>query len=180
MKCTTCGAEVSREECDPHSGVCHKCQAAAAGGKEDQTRGKSSGLLLWAGRIGHVLLCALVGAPFGVLGLFLVASLLLFTHRTLGWLLWLLDVVSFGMIVPPLPPYEQTHLPEDEGHLSGRERWQVLLASLVAIAILVACYLLGDLKGVLIGGGVLGALLGATLSILSQLPERKRPAAPAP
>jgi hypothetical protein len=135
-------------------------------------------VLKWSGRIGHVLLCAVVLAPFGALGLFLVALAPVFTRKFnflagWWWLLVLLRALTKGGT--PMPPvtdkYTDNQLRDWEG--SRWENGQVILAALVTLAALIGCYFLDGWTGVLICGAVLGALIGATLSILSQLPAGK-------
>jgi hypothetical protein len=56
----------------------------------------------------------------------------------------------------------------------------MLCAFLLAVGLLVFCYYLDGWKGILIGGAALGALIGATLSILSQVPPKAKATTPAP
>jgi hypothetical protein len=174
MKCPVCGAEVSMEQFDLLSDTCRDCVDKRLGRK----RKVYPLVVRWGGRIGHVLLCALVCAPFGVVGLGVVVVIGLWGLNPLrfpivvffdplgGFLAW------FGLGFPTGYDHEE--------HEFFSDVWKVFPAFLLAMAILVFCYYLDEWRGVLIGGALLGALIGAILSILSQLPPRTKAARRAP
>jgi hypothetical protein len=142
------------------------CVAKRKGLPQQAGQGGFSPFVTWSGRIGHVLLCALLGAPFGVLLLVVIGLAAL-----VSWVSWLpLLQERWWIQLPSIADTERT--------VTGSEKAKALLILLAVFAILILCYILGDVMGVLIGGAILGALIGATLSILSQWPEKPRPPVP--
>jgi hypothetical protein len=159
------------EQCDLYSGVCHECTATAAAQRGEVPK-KTPGALIWAGRIGHVLVCALLGAPFGVLGLGFMAILGLFA-LTPAPMHGLLRFYLFGWfaLAEDAPRVES----EDMTILRSEGGWKAQVAFGVTLAILIVCFSLDGWRGFLIGGAALGTLIGATLSILSQWPAKATP-----
>jgi hypothetical protein len=181
MNCPRCGVEVTVEQCDMFTGICNDCTDTILA----RTRKKSHPVVTWAGRISHVLLSALVCAPFGVLGLGLVAAVGLLTLGPVVWVpavLINLCVDPIGTLVgllTPGMPISGDFGPEYSAWIRS-DWWKMLSAFLLAVGVLTFCYYLDRWKGVLIGGAALGALIGAILSILTQLPRKARATRSAP
>jgi hypothetical protein len=188
MNCPVCGIEVSVEQCNMYSGVCHECEEKAAAARGEAKK-PISPVLRWAGRIGHVLLCALLCAPVGVLGLGLVGLAGLFALSPfLAPVDFLLHRIIWGTFWGPWPGESSFYLgwsssaqasPGDSGHPASStsaalfsEAWKAFPAFLLAVALLIPCYYLDGWRGVLIGALALGALIGAILSIVSQWAAR--------
>jgi hypothetical protein len=179
MNCPVCGAEVTLEQCDVYSGVCHECMAKAAEQRGERPR-RISPVLRWAGRIGHVLLCAVVCAPFGVLGLGILGILgIIALAPILAPLAAVWFILSypihflFGAFLGPWPAASPASEPGDYEFLRA-EAWKAFPAFVVAMGILVVCYYMGGWQAVLITAAAIGALIGAVLSILSQLPAKAK------
>jgi hypothetical protein len=182
MNCPACGADVVMEEFDLVSGTCRQCADRRLG----RTRKVYPPVVRWAGRIGHVLLFAIVCAPFGVLALGIVGFI--------G--LWVLSpiLVPIAIVLNPIDAlFALVGLPftggfdpvdhEGDDHLrleAWSQAWKAFPVFLLAVGILAVCYALDQWRGVLIGAALLGALIGAALSIHAQVTARTRPSRPSP
>jgi hypothetical protein len=173
------------EECDLYSGICHECTDRAAEQRGERRRKVSSPILIWAGRIGHVLLSALVCAPLGVLGLGIVGILGVLALARF----WTPLAAVYMIVWHPVelltgwflsgPGWLPTGDTGDDEFLHS-EGWKAFPIFLATIGLLVFCYYLDGWRGVLIGGGAVGALIGAVLSILSQWPKQAKVHNPRP
>jgi hypothetical protein len=141
-------------------------------------------VLRWAGRIGHVLLCALLCAPLGVLGLGILGILGLFALApflaplaAVWFILWYPIDFIITLFSGPWPAGPPLFEPGDY-ELMRAEAWKAFPAFLVAVAILLVCYYLGGWQAVLVAAAGMGALIGAVLSILSQLPAKTKAGKP--
>jgi hypothetical protein len=124
-------------------------------------------------------LCALVCAPFGVVGLGFVAIFGLLSLARF----WVPVAVVVMVVLLPIDvllgwffsgdPWGPTGDGTDED-LWRTEGWKAFPIFLAAIGILGLCYYLGGWQGVVLGGAAVGALIGAILSILSQWPAWTR------